>query len=129
MQKLQDLQRRTHCALAQSVKDGCNAKEQAGHWKAMLDRLNTDYARGEKRADKKLEEALAVIEHLTLQLKSQAKNRNVNDATNADRVPGLEREIKSLKSELKKRGERCRELSAGIKEANLKMECEIAQSR
>ena len=44
-------------------------------------------------------------------------------------VPQLEQEMISLKRELEKRDERCRELSAGIKEANLKIECEIAQSR
>jgi len=126
--KLQDLMRRTQAALKQSVKEGREAKEQAAQLQAMLDNVHANRAGSDRRTDKRLAEAQATIDNLTAQLRALAGQRRTADG-NADRIADLEREVRSLKSELKKRSTRCSQLNAELTEIRAKTERELAQAR
>lgn len=126
--RLEDMLRRTQAALKKAMGELQSMKERNNILQAMVNKVHEDNARGERQADKRLAEANARVENLTVQLKSRALNQK-SDNANAAKVPELERELKALRAELKKRGLRSSQLSADLNATRAKMEKEMEQCR
>ena len=93
--RLEDMLRRTQAALKKAMGELQSMKERNNILQATVNKVHEDSARGERQADKRLAEANARVDNLTVQLKSRALNQK-SDNANAAKVRSLLREYLNL---------------------------------